>query len=173
MNTMTKIAGRAMAVAMLVMLAMVAPAHAQFEDTDNAEAVMYLNDRTEQGITVVIEPLGKPSPEISHGDAMLLVIDDEFLEAFMDGYLVLDSEEFDDEAVETIGAGAGKLFAVIDEETLASALVLVLVVDDDLIMIGYLGFSGSEDMLDAVAFAQDVAEDGIEADPPKGFVEID
>ncbi len=176
MNTMTKISGRAMAVAMLVMMAMVAPAHAQFEEADNAEAVMYLNDRTEQGITVVIEPLGTPSPAISHADAMLIVVDNAFLQEVMPGFLVLASEELDDEALDVIGADAGKLFAVVDtdfDSSLEPALVLVLIDGDNLIMIGYLGYDEDADMVEAVLFAESVVKDGVEADPPKGFVEID
>ncbi|MDQ3541089.1 MAG: hypothetical protein M3440_10405 [Chloroflexota bacterium] len=175
MNMMTTNAGRAMVVALMAVMVMVAPAQAQFEGagTDDAESVAYLNSRAEQGITVNIEPLGKPSPGLSHGDAMLMVVDAAFLEESMDGYVVLESDELDDEQLKTMGADAGKLFAIIDEESLEPALVLVLVSDDDLIMIGYLGFGEGDDMMGAVMFAQDVVKDGVEADPPAGFVEVD
>lgn len=175
MNMMTMNAGRAMVVALMAMMAMVAPAHAQFEGagTDDAEAVVYANDLTGQGLAVHVEPLGKASPAMSHGDAMLFLFDDAFFEENMDGYVVLESDELDDEQLETMGADAGKLFAVLDAASLEPALVLVLVADEDLIMIGYLGFGEGDDMMGAVAFAQDVVDDGVDADPPAGFVEID
>ncbi len=176
MNTITMHAGRAMAVAALAMMVMIAPAHAQFEETDEAESVMYLNDLTGQGITVHIEPLGKASPGMSHADAMLIVVDNAFLQEVMPGFLVLLGEELDDKALDVIGADAGKLFAVVNtnfDSSLEPALVLVLIDGDTLIMIGYLGYDEDADMVEAVLFAEDVIKDGVEADPPKGFVAID
>ena len=158
----------------LMSLLVVTPAMAQFEGAkESSEQVIYFNESKQQGIVVQITHLDEAAPGMSYADMAPVIFDDAFVEENMVGFTVVQSGELDDEQLNTMGVDAGKLFEVVDQDTMQEALMLVMVDDNDLIMLAYIGLRSDTDFEVAVQFGIDVVDDGIDVDPPAGFVEID
>lgn len=157
---MTKLVAVVMAAVMVMLAAM--PASAQFGD-EASELRMYMNARTQQGIIVTILEDLEMDPAL-----MMSMIDEQFVEENMSGFMVLASETMTPEALRGVGADAGKMFGIVDDE-FNEAIVIVLADDGDLILLAFIGFESDRDFDVAALFSRDVVREGIDARPPSGF----
>lgn len=157
---MTKLVAVVMAAVMVMLAAM--PASAQFGD-ESSELRMYMNARTQQGIIVTILEDLEMDPAL-----MMSMIDEQFVEENMSGFMVLASETMTPEALRGVGADAGKMFGIVDAE-FNEAIVIVLADDGDLILLAFIGFESDRDFDVAALFSRDVVREGIDARPPSGF----
>lgn len=157
---MTKLVAVVMAAVMVMLAAM--PASAQFGD-ESSELRMYMNARTQQGIIVTILEDLEMDPAL-----MMSMIDEQFVEENMSGFMVLASETMTPEALRGVGADAGKMFGIVDDE-FNEAIVIVLADDGDLILLAFIGFESDRDFDVAALFSRDVVREGIDARPPSGF----